>query len=151
MRFGPRCTRRQTTAKAGPEGAGDAWTWTAIDADTKLVAAWMIGPRDGGVAEDFMQDLASRLASRVQLAVYGLQAYLEAVEGTLGADIDYAPLVTLYSDAPNAGPERKYSANGCLGTRPPTVTGSPDMARVCPSYVERLSLTMWMSLRRLTA
>ena len=107
-------------AKAAPGGAGDAWTWTAIDADTKLVPCWMIGPRDGGVAYEFMTDLASRLASRVQLTTDGLKAYLEAVEGAFGADIDFAQLVKLYGDAPNAGPERKYSPNVCLGARPTT-------------------------------
>src|SRR5882672_8361873 len=81
------------TAKAAPAGAGDAWTWTAIDADTKLVAAWMIGPRNSGVAYDFMTDLAGRLANRVQLTTDGLKAYLEAVEGAFGSNIDYAQLV----------------------------------------------------------
>ena len=83
------------TAIAAPEGAGDAWTWTAIDADTKLIASWMIGPRDGGIAYEFMRDLAKRLANRVQLTTDGHKAYLEAVEGAFGADIDYAMLVKL--------------------------------------------------------
>src|SRR6185437_4597416 len=76
------------TAKAAPEGAGDAWTWTALCADTKLIATWMVGPRDGGVGYDFMQDLAGRLANRVQLTTDGHRAYLEAVEGAFGADVD---------------------------------------------------------------
>jgi IS1 family transposase len=137
------------TAKAAPEGAGDAWTWTAIDADTKLVAAWMIGPRDGGVAFDFMQDLAGRLANRVQLTTDGHKAYLEAVESAFGANIDYAQLGKLYGPSKSDSPERKYSPNVCLGARPTTVTGTPDVADISTSYVERQNLTMRMSMRRM--
>lgn len=137
-------------AKAAPEGAGDAWTWTALCADTKLIAGWMVGPRDGGIAFEFMQDLAGRLASRVQLTTDGHKAYLEAVEGAFGAGIDYAQLIKLYGEAPGKSPERKYSPVECIGTRVNTVSGSPDMAAVSTSYVERQNLTMRMSMRRFT-
>jgi len=138
------------TAKAAPEGAGDAWTWTALCADTKLIPCWMIGPRDGGIAYDFMQDVAGRLANRVQLTTDGLKAYLEAVEAAVGAEIDYAQLVKLYGESPVNGPERKYSPSVCLGMRVSTVTGLPAAEAISTSYVERQNLTMRMSMRRFT-
>jgi IS1 family transposase len=89
-------------AKAAPANAGDVWTWTAIDADTKLIPSWFVGGRDSDAAIIFMDDLASRLANRVQLTSDGHRAYLEAVEGAFGADIDYAQLVKLYGESPEA-------------------------------------------------
>ena len=88
------------TAKNAPANAGDVWTWTAIDADTKLIPSWFVGGRDSDAAIIFMDDLASRLANRVQLTSDGHRAYLEAVEGAFGADIDYAQLVKLYGESP---------------------------------------------------
>src|ERR1700680_3519452 len=90
------------TAKAAPAGAGDVWTWTAIDRDTKLIPAWLVGGRDAAHAHEFMQELASRLTSRVQLTTDGLKAYLEAVEDAFGNDIDFAQLIKLYGDAPES-------------------------------------------------
>jgi IS1 family transposase len=103
------------TAKAAPAGAGDCWTWTAIDADTKLMISWVVGGRDAGYANAFMQDVAARLANRVQLTTDGRKAYLEAVEDNFGADIDYAQLIKLYGDAP--GPAGRYSPADCTGIK----------------------------------
>src|SRR5208282_3728543 len=110
-------------AKKAPPQAGDVWTWTAIDSDTKLVPSWFVGGRDSDAAIVFMDDLASRLANRVQLTSDGHKAYLEAVEGAFGGDIDYAMLVKLYGEAPESAKGR-YSPAECIGTRKTKITGN---------------------------
>src|SRR5215211_9105045 len=120
-------------AKAPPEGAGDVWTWVATDADSKLIASWFVGGRDSDSAIIFMDDLAARLANRVQLTSDGHRAYLEAVEAAFGGDIDYAMLVKIYGNAPEAAKGR-YSPAQCTGARKERIGGNPDPKHISTSY-----------------
>ena len=137
------------TAKAAPEGAGDIWTWVGLDADTKLVASFHVGGRDSEAAMTFMDDLAPRMASRVQLTSDGHKAYLEAVEGAFGADVDYAQLVKIYGSAPESAKGR-YSPAECTGIRKQRIEGNPNPKHVSTSYVERSNLSIRMGNRRMT-
>jgi IS1 family transposase len=140
--------RNVTTAKAAPEGAGDTWTWTAIDADTKLIISYLVGGRDAEYAVEFIQDLADRCRNRIQLSSDGYSAYVGAVEDAFGDDIDYAMIVKQYGEV--AGPKGRYSPAVCTGIRKRRVTGRPDKSHVSTSYAERSNLTMRMHMRRFT-
>lgn len=133
----------------GLKGYGDVWTWTAIDADTKLVPCWRVGARNAWHAQHFMYDLAARLANRVQLTTDGHRVYLTAVELAFGTEVDYAMLVKLFG-SDSADGEIRYSPAECIGTRETTITGRPNPRHISTSYAERQNLTMRMKMRRFT-
>jgi IS1 family transposase len=135
--------------KVGEFGVGDVWTWTAIDAETKLIPSWMVGTRDGDAAKAFVADLAGRLASRVQITTDGHSAYLQAVENAFGWDVDYAMLQKIYGGAGGQA-ETRYSPGVCIGCEKRAIKGNPDPAHVSTSYAERANLSMRMHMRRFT-
>jgi IS1 family transposase len=134
----------------GKFGFGSVWTWTAICADSKLMISWLVGERSVPYAVKFIDDLASRLSHRVQLTTDGHKAYLRAVEGAFGAEVDYSMLEKLYAVPPREGVTTRYSPAQCCGTKTHRITGNPDDAHISTSYAERMNLQIRMGMRRFT-
>ena len=137
-------------AKTAPIGAGDVWTWTAIDRDTKLLIAYEVGDRSGATAREFIADLRNRLANRVQLTTDGHKVYLEAVDKAFGIDVDYAQLIKIYGNEPGNTTDVRYSPGECIGIEKRNVTGKPVQSDISTSHVERQNLNMRMGMRRFT-
>lgn len=137
-------------AKAAPEGAGDVWTWTALDADSKLMVSWHTGERTYDDAVWLLEDVQARIRSRIQLTTNGLGSYPPAVAQVFGIHVDFAQLVKLYGGEGGTTPERRYSPAVCIGAIPHPVVGRPDEDYISTSYVERQNLNMRMGMRRFT-
>ncbi|HEY1017747.1 MAG TPA: DDE-type integrase/transposase/recombinase [Sediminibacterium sp.] len=142
---------KEKAKEKGADGEGDVWTWTALDADSKLIISWLVGDRDADTATVFMQDVRDRLEKRVQLTTDGHRPYLQAVTTAFDYDVDYAMLIKMYGgNDGNTQTERKYSPAECTGAKKTRVMGDPNKKFISTSYVERCNLTMRMHMRRFT-
>jgi IS1 family transposase len=143
------CGAKQRRVNRGAQGAGDVWTWTAMDADTKLMVSWLVGRRDPKTGLAFMRDLRARLAGRVQLTTDGHMIYVTAVERAFGWQrVDFGQLAKTYASNPES--DTRYSPPVCTGAVKLIVMGNPDPERISTSFVERSNLTMRMGMRRFT-
>lgn len=127
---------------------GNVWTWCAIDADTKLVPAFKVGDRSQATAKAFVRDVASRMRNRVQISTDALRTYVDAIEQTFGADVDYGQIIKVYGHVESD--QRRYSPPEVISAEKRIVTGNPDVDLISTSYVERLIATTRLHMRRLT-
>lgn len=137
-------------AKTAPDKAGDVWTWTALDPDSKMILSYFVGGRDGEHALAFIGGLGSRIVDRPQITTDGLGSYVTAIDEIFGLDVDFAQLIKNYSESPDTGPERKYSPGICTGAFTKQVTGKPDPAHISTSLVESHNQKMRQHMRRFT-
>lgn len=140
---------KNTSDENKAKGYGDAWTWTAIDADSKLIVEWFVGDRSAESANFFMQGVAARVSGNIQLTTDGHKPYLEAVEDNF-IGIDYAQLIKIYGASEGGRDEKRYSPAECIGSEKRVILGNPDKKHISTSFVERQNLTMRMHMRRFT-
>ncbi len=134
--------------RRGEHGIGDAWTWTALDPDSKLMCSWLVADRSSDSCDAFIADLASRLANRVQITTDGYPAYIEAIGDAFGTKVDYAMLIKDYGV--DTSESRRFSPPVVRSEYVRVIEGAPNEEKISTSYVERSNLTMRMGMRRLT-